>query len=385
MIPIAKPCFGPEELEAIRGPLDSGWIAQGPRVLELEQRIGAYVGVSHAAACSSGTTALHLAVSALKAGPGDEVVVPAFTWVSTPNAVELAGARPVFCDIELDDFAASASQMSAAAGPRTVGFLPVHLFGLCAAIDAIAQEASGRGLWVVEDAACALGATFQGRHAGSFGAAGCFSFHPRKSITMGEGGMVTTSDVSLDARVRKLRNLGMSRGAWVQENVPGEPDFDEMGFNYRLTDLQAAIGVVQMTRLESILEAKRRLASRYSRMLGGLEGLRLPKTPAGRSHAWQSYVCLVGETGPSSDSPPDAKAKRDAIIRRLAATGVAARPGTHAPVLLPYYARKYGLRPEDFPNAVLADRTSLALPLYPQMTEQEQERVVEALAVALRS
>ena len=203
MIPIARPYLGEAELAAIQAPLRDGWLVQGPRVAEFERRFARFAGAEHAVATTSCTTALHVAIAALDAGPGDEVVVPAFTWIATANAVAYTGATPVLCDIELESFNLDPEALDAATTPRTVGIVPVHLFGRLAARETLKR----RGLWVVEDAACAFGARRGGGHAGTWGDAGCFSFHPRKSITTGEGGMLVTGDAGLAERARVLRDL----------------------------------------------------------------------------------------------------------------------------------------------------------------------------------
>jgi len=204
-IPISKPLFGPEELRAVQLPLESGWVAQGVFVRQFEEKFSAFTAARFAIATSSCTTALHVAVAALDLKPGDEVIVPAFTWVSTPNVVEYMGAKPIFCDIDLSTFNIDPSQIESLISPRTVGMIPVHLFGLCADMELIQEIAEKHSMWVVEDAACALGAWYRGRHAGTFGEMGCFSFHPRKSITTGEGGMITTAHQRFDRAARILR------------------------------------------------------------------------------------------------------------------------------------------------------------------------------------
>ena len=369
VIPISRPYLGDEEARAVEQALASGWVAQGPRVEEFERRFAAFSGVAHAVAATSCTTALHLAVAALGAGPGDEVVVPAFTWIATANAVAYTGARPVFCDVSLDTFNLDAEALAAAVGERTVGLLPVHLFGLAADMAAVAAVAGRHGLWVVEDAACAVGTRQAGRHAGAFGDAGCFSFHPRKTLTTGEGGMLVTGDAGLAGRARSLRDHGSSRSGHTRHAASRAfelADHDVLGFNYRMTDVQAAIGCAQLERADWLLAERARLAARYGEGLAGVEWLRLPSTPEGETHGWQSYVCLTRGID------------RDALMATLEEEGIATRPGTHAPP----ETSAYGGRTGEFPNAHLAARLSLALPLYAGLTDAEQDRVIEALATA---
>lgn len=376
-IPIAKPLFGPEEIAAAAKPLESGWIVQGPYVAEFERRFGAFIGAQHAVACSNGTTALHLANASMRLGVGDEVIVPSFTWIATANAVVYCGARPVFCDIELSTFNIDPAAIEACITPRTRGIVPVHLFGLCAEMTPILDIAKKHGLWVVEDAACGFGATYHGQQAGTLAETACFSFHPRKSITTGEGGMVTTSRADVAAAVRSMRDHGAA--ARCDEPSFLLPDYDELGFNYRLTDLQGAIGCVQLDRAEYILGQRRLRARIYDETLATLGWLRTPHVPRHMEHGYQAYVCLFAPEEPSIANVDALEKRRNLLMARLEERGIATRQGTHAPVLRAYYREKYGVDATAFPNAVLAEKLSLALPLYPQMTNEEQDRVVDAL------
>jgi perosamine synthetase len=365
-IPIAKPLFGPEEIAAAAKPLESGWIVQGPYVAEFERRFGAFVGAAHAVACSNGTTALHLANAAMRLGEDDEVIVPSFTWIATANAVVYCGARPVFCDVELSTYNIDSAAIEACITPRTKGIVPVHLFGLCAEMTPILDLAKKHDLWVVEDAACGFGATYHGRQAGTLADTACFSFHPRKSITTGEGGLVTT-----------MRD----HGAAARRDEPSFllPDYDELGFNYRMTDLQGAIGCVQLDRAAFILAQRRLRARRYDEALASFGWLRTPHVPPHMEHGYQAYVCLFAPEEPSPANVDALEARRNMLMAKLEERGITTRQGTHAPVLRAYYRKRFGIDPAAFPNAVLAEKLSLALPLYPQMTDEEQERVVVAL------
>ena len=381
-IPITKPVFGPEEMAAVQQPLETGWVVQGPFVKQFEESFARFTGARYASAASSCTAALHLAVAALGLKPGDEVIVPAFTWISTANVVEYLGAKPVFCDIDLSTFNIDPDRIEALITPRTVGLIPVHLFGLCVDLRAIMATAQKHGLWVVEDAACAFGAWYQGQHAGTFGEMGCFSFHPRKSITTGEGGMVTTAREDLDQLVRALRDHGASRSDRARHTGKAGfllAEYNHLGYNYRMTDLQGAVGGAQMARARGILAERTRRATRYDAALAPLEWLDTPAVPEGCVHGYQSYVCLFR---PQAPSPANAEAlhdRRNELMTRLEAKGIATRQGTHAVVMQGYYAQKYGCRAEEFPNAYLADRLSLTLPLYAQMTDAEQEEVLTEL------
>lgn len=381
-IPITKPVFGPEERAAIQGPLETGWVVQGPFVQEFERRFSAFTGAPYSIATSSCTSALHIAVASLGLGAGDEVIVPAFTWISTANVVVFMGARPVFCDIDLATFNLDAAQIPAHVTERTVGIVPVHLFGLCADMTPIMELAGRYHLWVVEDAACAFGGSYFGKHAGLFGEAGCFSFHPRKSITTGEGGMIVTTDPKLDKLSRILRDHGASRSDLARHTASASfllAEYSHLGYNYRMTDIQAALGCAQMDRAEWILAEKRKRARRYDEMLAGIEWLQLPAVRDGQTHGYQAYVCLFRPEEPTLENVDRLHQARNRLMARLEMKKIATRQGTHAPVILGYYTGRYGLRPEQFPNAYLADRLSLALPLYPQMTDAEQDYVCQNL------
>lgn len=363
-------------------PLDSGWVVQGPWVGEFERKFAAFTGIPHAAATTSCTTALHLAVAALGLGPGDEVIVPALTWISTANVVEYMGATPVFCDIDLKTFNVDVAQIDAAIGPRTVGILPVHLFGLCADMAGIGQIAGRRGLWMVEDAACGFGARIGGRHAGGFGAVGCFSFHPRKAITTGEGGMTTTTDAALDARMRSLRDHGASRSDFARHSADAAfllPEYAMLGYNYRMTDIQGALGCAQLERGAEILRLRQAHAQRYDEQLRGLAWLQPPVTPDGCEHGYQSYVCLFRPEEPTLENVDRLHAHRNRVMARLEEKGIATRQGTHAAALTGYYSEKYGVRREQFPNAAIAERLTLALPMYAQLSEADINEVCASL------
>jgi perosamine synthetase len=384
-IPITKPFFGDEELAAVQKPIESGWVVQGEYVAEFERLFGDYTGAAHSVATSSCTTALQIALAALGVGPGDEVVVPAFTWISTANVVEVLGAKAVFCDVDLATFNATAETMAPHVGPNAVGLLPVHLFGVCADLDPILELARSRGLWVVEDAACALGAWYRGRHAGTFGEAGAFSFHPKKSVTTGEGGMLTTGSDDLADAARSLRDHGASRSDFDRHHERGAfllAEYRRLGLNFRLTDLQGALGCAQMRRVEWILGERRRVAARYDELLADVEWLIPQRVPDDQVHGYQSYVCLFAPDEPTLDNLDRLHERRNALMAQLEQRGIATRQGTHAAALQQYYVDRYGISPADFPNAALAERLSLALPLYPQLTDAEIELVVDELRSA---
>ena len=384
-IPITEPVFGPEELRAVQLPLESGWVVQGPYVEQFEQLFSKYTEARFSAATSSCTTALHIAVAALGLKPGDEVIVPAFTWVATANVVEYMGAKPVFCDVDLRTFNIDPTAVEPLINERTVGIIPVHLFGLCAEMDQILEMARKSDLWIVEDAACALGAWFKGKHAGTFGDAGAFSFHPRKSITTGEGGMITTEREDLDSLARSLRDHGASRSDLERHTTSSAfllSDYRYLGFNFRMTDIQGSLGCVQMERAEGILEARRALAGVYDEALADIEWLKTPLVPEGYVHGYQAYVTLFRPEEPTIENVHRLHEERNRVMAGLEEHGIATRQGTHSPILTPLYSERYDLKPEDFPNSVIADRLTMALPLLPQMTEEEHAEVLSQLATA---
>jgi dTDP-4-amino-4,6-dideoxygalactose transaminase len=326
-------------------------------------------------------------VAALDLAPGDEVIVPALTWVATANVVEYMGATPVFCDVDLATFNLDVAQLESLVTPRTVGILPVHLFGLSADMDVVLDVAKRHGLWVVEDAACALGASYRGKPVGALGDAGCFSFHPRKSVTTGEGGVIATNRADLAELSMSLRDHGASRSDLERHESTERfllSSYDRLGFNFRMTDIQGALGSVQMDRFDDILAAKRRLAARYDTLLEGLDWLRTPFVPAGYVHAYQTYVCLYAREEPELAQVPELHRQRNLIMQTLEDQGIATRQGTHAAALQGYYARKYDLRPEGFPRTAAAEALTVSLPLFPQLTDAEQDVVVERIAAARR-
>ncbi len=371
-IPISLPVTGEEEWQATREPLMTGWLTSGPKVREFEQLFAQRHQVKHALAVTSATTALHLALVALGVGPGDEVVVPAFTWVSTANVVEYCGAKVVFVDVNPETFNIDPADLSRRITPRTRAIIPVHLFGLCADMDAI--RAIAGDIPLVEDGACAAGAAYLGVPAGGLGAIGCFSFHPRKSITTGEGGMVTTNDDRLAEVIGMLRNHGASVSEEQRHLGPRPyilPEFNMLGYNYRMTDLQGAVGVVQMKKLDTFIDERDRWAKYYKQELAAIPWLRTPSHMAGYRHGWQSYVTLVDQA--------KAPMARNEIMDRLQAQGVSTRPGTHAVHMLAYYRNKYKLQPSDYPGAQLVNDWSMAIPLHNRMSAEDYQYVVNAI------
>ncbi len=386
-VPICRVVTGDAEKKAVCRVIDSGWLVQGQEVARFEQRIAAMNKVEHGIATTSCTTALHLALKALGVQPGDEVIVPGFTWVSTANAVWHCGATPIFCDIELTTWNINPLGIEQHITDRTVGIIPVHLFGLFADMPQIAAIAEKYNLWLVEDAACALGSQLLGTSPGQRSDAACFSFHPRKSITTGEGGMIITNRQDLAERSRTLRNHGASISDHQRHHGKAGfllAEFNEFGFNCRMTDLQAAIGCSQLDRFETILTERTACADFYSAALFDLPWLVTPQHAETSIHSWQSYVCLFAPEKPSVTNREVLEDRRNALLMAMEDRGVTTRQGTHAPVKLGCYKDAYGLTESQYPSSWQADSLSVSLPLFPGLSEDDMIYVVETLQSAFR-
>jgi dTDP-4-amino-4,6-dideoxygalactose transaminase len=373
-IPITKPYFGAEEEHAVVQTLRSGWIVQGPKVTEFEHTVASYVGARHAVATSSCTTALHLALNLHGIGPGDEVIVPSFTFIATANAVEYTGATPVFVDIDSQTYNINPACIEDAITSRTKAIMPVHQIGLAADIDRIKAIAQRHELHVIEDAAPAIGATYKGQRVGGLGNPTCFSFHPRKVITTGEGGMIVTDDEAFAERARVLRAHGMSQSDLARHQAQRVviEEYHDLGYNYRLSDLHAAIGIVQMQKLDHMLIQRQRVAERYNEALASFDGVHIPFSSHETPHTYQSYILQLR---------PWATKTRDQVMQELLAAGIATRRGVMAIHLEPYY-RKRCPYPR-LPVTEVAARDTFLLPNYATMTESEQEYVIEHLSRVL--
>ena len=366
MLRLADPRFGEEAVDAIRAVLASGHLTQGPVVAAFEAAIAELVGRSHAIATTSATTALELALAAHDVGPGDEVVVADFTYPATGNAVLQRGATLRLADADPATYCIDPAALEAALGDRTAAVLAVD--GLPADYDRIEPLLARRGIPLICDAACSLGGAIGTRMAGSFGAAACFSFHPRKSLTTGEGGMVVTDDDALAERMRALRNHGSRRDGW-------RATFAEPGFNYRMSDLNAALGLTQVPAHADAVGRRIALAARLSAALAGVPGVRPQAIPEGHRHPFQAYVVVLED--------PDLD--RDAVIAALRDSGVESTLGTYAMHAEPAFMRACGTRAGDLPvSAMLAART-LALPLHQGMSDADVDVVAGALAAATRA
>lgn len=328
--------------------------------------------MKHAIAVTSATTALHLAVVALDIKEGDEVIVPAFTWVSTANIVLYQGAKVVFVDVDPKTFNLDPADLKKRITKKTKAIIPVHLFGLCADMDAIKEIAGDIPL--IEDGACAAGSEYKGMPAGGLGQIGCFSFHPRKSVTTGEGGMVTTNDDGIAEKIRSLRNHGASISEEERHHGPKPyilPGFNLMGYNYRMTDLQGAVGVVQIQKLDRFIEERNNWSNFYKSELKNIPWLALPNFSQDYRHGWQSFVTMIDEA--------KAPMKRNDVMEKLQQAGISTRPGTHAVHMLDYYREKMNLSQDDFPGARDCNNFSMAIPLHNRMTDDDYKYVADVL------
>ncbi len=379
MIPITQPLIGPEETEAAAEVIRSGWLTQGPRVARFEADFASATGALYACAVSNCTTALHLALLAVGVGPGDEVITVSHTFIACANAIRQCGARPVFVDIDPVTFTMDPDLVAASITARTTAILCVHQVGMPCDMEALMPLARAHNLPVVEDAACALGSELlfcgEWQKVGApIGEVACFSFHPRKVITVGDGGMLTTRDPALDAKFRLLRQHGMDVPDTVRHGSR-EVVFETYatrGFNYRMTDVQAAIGIEQLRRLPEIVTRRRAFAERYSKLLAAaVPEVETPREPNWARTNWQSYcVCL-----------PD-RADQRAVMQHMLDRGVATRRGIMCIHREPAYADQRARFP--LPVSERAQSRNIQLPLFPQMTEAMQEEVVLCLADAIR-
>jgi len=376
MIPVARPFIGVEEEQAVVEALRSGWVTQGPRVAKFENAFSDYIGCGHSVAVSSCTTALHLALIALGVGSGDEVICPSLSFIATANCIRHVGATPVFCDVDLATYNLDPSEIVGLITPRTKAILVVHQIGLPAEMNTILAIAKEYGLAVVEDAACAIGSEYDGNLIGRpLGTLACFSFHPRKILTTGEGGMITTNDPLLAEKLRKLRQHAMSLSDVVRHNAKqvATETYDEVGYNFRMTDMQAAMGLVQLDRLPDFLQRRRYLAARYNEALNSLSWLEVPFVPSNCRHNYQSYMVRLVDASAE---------KRDAVMQQMLEKNISTRRAImaiHREV--PYRLERWE---KSLSKTNKVTDTALILPLFHDMTEADQDYIIETLYTAAR-
>ena len=367
MIRLTIPTIEEDDLQAVREALASGYLVQGPRVAEFENAVAAYIGTKHAVAVSNCTAALLLALMATEIGPNDRVAVTTYSWPATANVIALCGAEPVFVEVDPRTFNMDGEALAQTLRRTKVkAILPVHTFGGMADMVSLLKVAEEHGVPIIEDAACALGADLQGKKAGTWGVMGCFSFHPRKAITTGEGGMVTTDDSSLASKLRMLRNHGQDPNSPV-------PDFIAPGHNMRITEFQAALGNSQMRKVERIISARRAHAERYDELLRN-SGLVTPHQLEGSRHVYQSYVVLI---------PREVASARAEIISALRADGIETTIGTYHLPLTTYFRKRGGFKIGDFSVTDDISARALTLPLFESLSVAQQRQVTELLLTAV--
>lgn len=372
VINISRPVCDDAELASIQEVLKSGWLTQGSKVAKFERQFADFHRAQFAVSTTSCTTALHLGLLALGIGPGDEVLVPAFSWIASANVVLYCGAKPVFVDVDPRTYNLDPQDLKRARTTKTKAIIAVHLFGRCADMDALKDLLPG--VKILEDAACAIGASYKGQFAGTLGDLAAFSLHPRKIITTGEGGVITTNDSALSQQLCKLRNHGAEISEEERHRGPKPyllPDFNLLGFNYRMTDLQGAVGVTQMDRLPSLLKERRQWAKYYHEKLKHLNWLGVPDSPVDGEHSWQSYVCRVDEK--------KSRFSRNEIMEMMCAKGIGVRPGTHSIPHQNYYSKNLSIDASKFPGSKECQERTIAIPLHNCMSAEDYDYVVQAL------
>jgi perosamine synthetase len=372
-VPFHVPLIGEEEIRAVVETLESGWITTGPKTALFEQEFARYIGCRHAAAVNSCTAALHLSLEAAGLKEGDEVIVPTVTFAATAEVAAYFKAKPVLVDVEPPYFNLSLADVERKITPKTKAIIPVHFAGHPCSMDSLLELAAAHGLTVIEDAAHAIPAKYKGRNVGTLSPMTCFSFYATKTLTTGEGGMVTTDNDALADRIRLMRLHGLSRDAWKRYSADGHWRYaiSEAGFKYNLTDIQAALGLVQLSKCDEMRRSRVRIARKYDQALSQLEAYRIPSASPDVQHAWHLYVILV--------DPSVLLIHRDQVIEELRERGIGTAVHFIPLHLHRYYREKWGYRTGDFPIAEEYFDRCISLPIYPGMTDEDVTQVIEAL------
>jgi perosamine synthetase len=365
-INVARPYFDEKEQEAVARVIESGWVSQGPKVREFEEAFAEYIGVKYAIATTSCTTALHSALAISGIGPGDEVLVPSLSFIASANTITYCGAKPVFVDVEPSTCNIDVKAIRQYISSKTKAIIVVHQMGLPADLDPIIELSQLNGLTIIEDAACAVGSEYKGKKIGGHGNIACFSLHPRKIITTGEGGMITTNNRDIAEKLRRFRQHGMSISDIERHqaiNIMLE-SYPEIGYNYRMTDIQAAIGIVQLQKLPDILSKRNRIAAKYSKAFSNIPKIRIPQLPAYvTKHNFQSYWIEIAE---------NMSIDRDTLMQKLLDQGISTKRGIMAIHLEPCYVADN----RELPITERLTSQTLIIPLYPSMTEEEVQYVI---------
>jgi dTDP-4-amino-4,6-dideoxygalactose transaminase len=373
-LPFSRPTISQEAIDEVVSCIKSGWITTGPRVKQFEEDLKSYCSAPHALALSSATAGLHLVLHALKLAPGDEVITTPMTFAATLNTIVLTGGKPVLVDVEPGTYNMDVRQVEGKITERTRAIMPVHFAGLPVDLDPLYELAKKHGLRVIEDAAHAIGTEYKGRRIGSFGDIQVFSFHPNKNMTTGEGGCVVTRDETMAGDVALLRFHGMDREAWNRFGKKGSQHYEIIapGFKYNMMDMQAALGLHQLKQLDGFIKRRTELALRYQKLLAGWRQLSLPAAPAyAHLHAWHLYTPLIDQD-------------RDGFMAAMKERNIGTGLHYRAVHLYPYYREQFGFKRGDFPNAEAISDRIVSLPLFPLMTDSDQDRVVAAMEHVFR-
>ncbi len=387
-VPISKSIFTQEDMSHVLQPLSDGWVVQGPKVEEFESMWSQFTKAEYSIATTSCTSALFLSIDSLNLEEDDEVIVPALSWISTANVVENVGCKTVFCDIDLSTFNINLDDLRSKITNNTKAIIPVHLFGYPIDIEIIKEIIGDRKIYIIEDAACGFGAYINDIHVGTKGTFGCFSFHPRKAISTGEGGMITLNEKKYLNKIRSLRDHGMDYGSDIQNNKPSfMKDHKNAGYNFRMTDIQASLGISQMNRADQILRERHDIANIYDEAFNSNNEIGNPVIiEENFIHGYQSYACIFKPkdvkkallTG-NYDSLINISENRNKFMDELANAGIGTRPPTHAIHTLSYYRDKYKTRPHDYPSAWAANMCGFSIPIFPGLTEEDQNYVIETI------